>query len=53
MNPAETFWWLLTMASVGWYLIITAYVGVRGALDIRAMLRRLEAQHGRSDDQVG
>jgi hypothetical protein len=46
MNAAETFWWLLTMASVGWYFTITIYVGVRGALDIRHMLRRLEEQHG-------
>ena len=50
MNTAETFWWVLTMAAVGWYLTITVYVGVRGALDIRHMLRRLESQHSRRED---
>jgi hypothetical protein len=50
MNAGETFWWLLTMAAVGWYVTVTLYVGVRGALDIRQMLRRLEAEHGRRDD---
>lgn len=45
MNAAPTFWWLLTMAAVGWYLTVTVYVAVRGAMDIRGMLRRLEAEH--------
>ena len=45
MNAAQTFWWLLTMAAVGWYLSVTVYVAVRGAWDIRRMLRRLEAEH--------
>lgn len=44
MKLAEQFWWLLTMASVVWYVTVTVYVSIRGALDIRNMLRRLEAQ---------
>lgn len=35
------FWWLLTMACVVWYLTITVYVAIRGAADIKGMLKRL------------
>jgi hypothetical protein len=44
MIVAETFWWLLTMAALAWYMTVTLYVAVRGALDIRRMLRALAAQ---------
>jgi hypothetical protein len=36
-----TFWWLITIGAIAWYSTVTIYVAVRGALDIRAMLRRL------------
>ena len=45
MSFAEGFWWALTMAAVAWYSTVTVYVAVRGAIDIRSMLRRLEEQH--------
>jgi hypothetical protein len=35
------FWWLLTMACVVWYSTITIYVAVKGAIDIRDMLKRI------------
>jgi len=35
------FWKLLTAACLLWYATITVYVAIRGALDIRSMLRRL------------
>lgn len=35
------FWWLLTMACVVWYSVMTIYVGIRGVVDIRGMLKRL------------
>ena len=35
------FWWLLTMACVIWYSTITVYVAIRGAADIKEMLKRL------------
>lgn len=38
---AQWFWWLLLMACLVWYSTVTIYVAVRGALDIRSMLRRL------------
>jgi hypothetical protein len=44
MNLAERFWWLLTWSCVIWYATVTVYVSVRGALDIRGMLARLERE---------
>lgn len=37
------FWWLMTAAVVIWYSTVTIYVAVRGTLDIKHMLARLEA----------
>ena len=39
---AKDFWWFLTMAALAWYSTITIYVSIRGAMDIRHMLARLE-----------
>jgi hypothetical protein len=47
MLKSHPFWGLLTIAVLGWYSTITIYVAIRGALDIRHMLRRLA---GRSRD---
>ena len=44
------FWWLLTAAALVWYSTITVYVAIRGAADIRTMLRRLREEH-RGDAQ--
>jgi hypothetical protein len=41
MRYQHLFWWLLTMACVVWYSTITVYVAVRGAMDIKEMLKRL------------
>ncbi len=35
------FWYLLSLACIVWYSIVTGYVAVRGAMDIRTMLRHL------------
>jgi len=43
MGP-HWFWWLLTMACVLWYSVVTIYVTVEGAKDIKTMLRRLSQQ---------
>ena len=42
MNKEHWFWWLVTLAVMLWYCTITLYVGIRGALDIRDMLRQLK-----------
>ena len=36
------FWGIITIAVLAWYSTITIYVGVRGALDIKHMLRNLK-----------
>lgn len=41
------FWWLITMACIIWYLTITIYVAIKGAGDIKGMLKRLEDNHQR------
>lgn len=38
------FWALLTLAVLLWYSSVTIYVGVRGILDIKHMLRTLADQ---------
>lgn len=38
------FWRVMAMSCVIWYVVMTFYVGVRGAIDIRTMLRNLSAQ---------
>jgi len=52
MSIAERFWWLLTMAAVGWYLSVTVYVAIRGAMDIRGMLARLQQQHAQEGERM-
>ena len=48
----ERFWQLLTVLSVAWYLTVTAYVAVRGAMDIRHMLARLQKQNSRDVNET-
>ncbi len=42
------FWLVLMIAVMAWYSATTVYVGVRGILDIKQMLRRLEERHDQS-----
>ena len=51
MSLAERVWWLLTFGAVGWYLTVTVVVTVRGAYDIRRMLKRLEEQHSDANSE--
>lgn len=44
LTPAQWFWLILLAACILWYLTVTIYVAVRGAFDIRGMLRRLGGQ---------
>ena len=41
----STFWQLLMYAVVIWYSTITIYVAIRGAYDIKHMLRELGDKH--------
>jgi len=42
MTADHPFWWLLMVACVVWYSTITVYVAIRGAFDIKHMLKRLQ-----------
>jgi hypothetical protein len=45
MLSNHPFWALLTLAVLVWYSSITIYVGIRGAFDIKHMLRTLADQN--------
>jgi hypothetical protein len=53
------FWALLTVACVVWYSTITIYVAIRGAFDIKHMLKRLASEQEnvgeprKTDDDTG
>ena len=46
----KTFWFILTMAAVIWYTVITAYVAFKGVGDIKEMLRNL-SKKGKKEEQ--
>ena len=37
----KLFWLVLSLACIGWYLVVLGYVAVKGGADIREMLQRL------------
>ena len=37
----KLFWLTLSLACIGWYLVVLGYVVVKGGADIRDMLKRL------------
>lgn len=43
MLSNHPFWGILMLAVLAWYSTITIYVAVRGAMDIKQMLRKLKA----------
>jgi hypothetical protein len=47
------FWGALTIACVVWYSTITVYVAVKGAVDIKDMLRRLGGEATPPDSDRG
>ena len=47
------FWGGLTLAVLVWYSTVTVYVAVRGAVDIRQMLRRLSARADEDGESEG
>lgn len=49
---AELFWKSLTVAALVWYSSVTVYVAVRGAADIRQMLRRLSERSDASEPRL-
>ena len=51
MLTNHPFWGLLALAVLVWYSTITIYVGVRGIVDIRHMLRKLKEDHEASGEE--
>lgn len=47
----KTFWFVLTIAAVIWYIVITAYVSYKGVGDIKEMLTNL-SRKGKENEQV-
>jgi len=45
---ARYFWLIMTIAVLVWYSTITVYVAIRGALDVKQMLRRLGEKEDRT-----
>ena len=45
MLTNHPFWGVLTLAVLVWYSTITVYVSIRGASDIKHMLRKLKTDH--------
>ncbi len=37
----KLFWLTLSLACIGWHLVVLGYVAVKGGADIRDMLKRL------------
>ena len=57
MLTNHPFWGVLTIAVLVWYSTITVYVSIRGAADIKDMLRKLKEGQDKADadsqDDVG
>ncbi|MEZ6073016.1 MAG: hypothetical protein R3C10_22815 [Pirellulales bacterium] len=49
---AHWFWFGLTAACVTWYSLVTLYVAVKGARDIRVMLGRLGRARSQESEQA-
>jgi hypothetical protein len=48
----ELFWKYLLYACLAWYTCVTLYVAVRGAIDIRNMLRNLaNPEHRKAEER--
>ena len=51
MLSHHPFWGIITIAVLVWYSTITIYVGVRGAMDIKHMLRNLKEKESAAGDE--
>lgn len=40
----KLFWLVLSLGCVGWYMFVLVYVAIKGAVDIKGMLRRMEGE---------
>ncbi|NOS72098.1 MAG: hypothetical protein HOP33_19505 [Verrucomicrobia bacterium] len=49
MLTNHPFWGLLTLAVLVWYSTITIHIAIRGASDIKQMLRKLKNDQDKAD----
>ena len=40
----KTFWLVLSLSCIGWYIAVLGYVAVKGGADIKNMLKRLSGE---------
>ena len=45
----KLFWLLLSVGCVGWYLVVLGYVAVKGAGDIKSMLKQMSGEASEHD----
>ncbi|MBL8124165.1 MAG: hypothetical protein KIT61_08885 [Pyrinomonadaceae bacterium] len=45
-------WLILTIATVGWYTFVTAYVAYKGVADIKEMLRSLSKKNRSGENDL-
>lgn len=43
----KLFWLVLSLGCVGWYIFVLVYVAIKGAVDIKGMLRRMGGEESR------
>lgn len=41
----KTFWFVLTITALVWYIVVTLFVGYKGIADIKEMLKKLGDQN--------
>lgn len=45
----KTFWLILTIVALLWYIFVTLFVSYKGVADIKGMLKRLSEQNKDND----
>lgn len=45
----KTFWFLLTILTLLWYIFVTLFVSYKGVADIKSMLNRLSKKKSEKD----
>lgn len=45
------FWLLLLVGCIGWYLVVLGYVAIKGAADIKDMLKQLSIGASADDSE--
>lgn len=41
---AQNFWFVMAIACLLWYTVLTLYVSVKGGFDIKSMLKKLSSK---------